>query len=234
MSGPHAIACAVCSGVAFAVACAKLNGVGSSELTFQPSPDQRNCSCATRTASSSVGAQHTGTWPILRDPGPCSPSHSSTSSRDGSVATMWSTIEPHRSIPASPDTATPISTAAGSHTRAESTRKYSPSHVTSSPVSSSWMTVIASSSISWRTCTLGQPSPTTCSLRFSPEPRLSWKRPSLSSCSIAACWATTAGWYRIVGQVTWVMSWIRSVACATAPSVTHAFGECPCSVSHGE
>ena len=38
--------------------------------------------------------------------------------------------------------------------------------------------------------------PTTCSLRFSPAPRPRVKRPSDRICRVAACWATTAGWYR--------------------------------------
>ena len=32
----------------------------------------------------------------------------------------------------------------------------------------------------------------------------------------------------------YVISPTRSVAWATAPSTDHAYGECPCSVSHGE
>ena len=44
--------------------------------------------------------------------------------------------------------------------------------------------------------------PTTCSFRFSPAPSPRVKRPSLSSCTVAAFCATTAGWYRNVGQVT--------------------------------
>jgi len=37
---------------------------------------------------------------------------------------------------------------------------------------------------------------------FSPLPRPSVKRPSARICKVAACCATTAGWYRIVGQLT--------------------------------
>ena len=64
------------------------------------------------------------------------------------------------------------------------------------------MISIASPNISWRTFTPGQPRPTTCSLRFSPAPSPSVNRPSLSSATVAAFWATTAGWYRMIGQVT--------------------------------
>jgi hypothetical protein len=80
----------------------------------------------------------------------------------------------------------------------------------------------ASASISWRTLTGGQPRPTTCSLRFSPAPRPRVNRPPDSNATVAAFWATTAGWYRIVGHVTYVISPTRSVAVATAPSTLHA------------
>ena len=59
------------------------------------------------------------------------------------------------------------------------------------------MIVSASSSISCRTLTGGQPCPTTCSLRFSPAPSPRVKRPSLSRSTVAAFCATTAGWYRM-------------------------------------
>ena len=64
------------------------------------------------------------------------------------------------------------------------------------------MMTTASSSMSCRSPTAGQRSPTTCSLRFSPEPRPRMNRPSLSRPIVAAFCATTAGWYRMVGQVT--------------------------------
>ena len=51
---------------------------------------------------------------------------------------------------------------------------------------------------------------------------------------VAAFWATTAGWYRTIGQVTYVISGMRSVAWAAAPSTLHAYGEWPCSSSHGK
>jgi hypothetical protein len=46
-----------------------------------------------------------------------------------------------------------------------------------------------------------------------------------SNCTVAAFCATTAGWYRIVGQVTYVISGMREVACAAAPSTLHTYGE---------
>ena len=56
------------------------------------------------------------------------------------------------------------------------------------------MTSIASTSMAWRVWIAGHPSPTTCSLRFSPLPSPSVKRPSARICRVAAFWATTAGW----------------------------------------
>lgn len=82
----------------------------------------------------------------------------------------------------------------------------------------------ASSNLSCRSAIPGQPPPTTCSLSFSPEPSPSRKRPSESSWSVAAFWATTAGWYRVVGQVTYDMSGMREVAWAAAPSTLQAYG----------
>ena len=86
----------------------------------------------------------------------------------------------------------------------------------------------------WRASIAGQPAPTTCSLRFSPLPRPRVNRPSDNRSRVAAFWATTAGWYRSVGQVTYVASPTRSVAWATAPSTLQAYGACPCALSHGE
>ena len=48
----------------------------------------------------------------------------------------------------------------------------------------------------------GHDVPLTCSLRCSPAPTPSVKRPSESNCTVAAFSATTAGWYRMVGHVT--------------------------------
>ena len=89
------------------------------------------------------------------------------------------------------------------------------------------MTSIASCSISCRTFAAGQPWPTTCSLRFSPEPRPSTKRSFDNSPSVAAFCATTAGWYRMVGQVTYVMSSTCSVTWVTAPSTDQGYGAWP-------
>ena len=110
----------------------------------------------------------------------------------------------NRSIESGPDTAAPIwiGSSGRSQIFAESTWKKSPAKFTRSPVSSERMISIASSSMSCRSPTAGQRSPTTCSLRFSPAPTLSWNRPSESTPSVAAFCATTAGWYRRVGQVT--------------------------------
>ncbi len=91
----------------------------------------------------------------------------------------------------------------------------------------------ASASISWRTCTLGQPSPVTCSFSRSPEPIPSVNRSSEMIASVAAACAMIAGWYRTVGQVTPVARPSRSVRAAMALSTFHAYGEWPCSSSHG-
>lgn len=50
---------------------------------------------------------------------------------------------------------------------------------------------------------IGQSFPTTCSLRFSPLPKPNVKRRSARICTVAACWATTAGWYLMLGQITY-------------------------------
>ena len=47
-------------------------------------------------------------------------------------------------------------------------------------------------------------------------------RPSLSTPIVAAFWATTAGWYRMIGQVTNVISPIWLVAWDAAPSTDQA------------
>jgi hypothetical protein len=49
-------------------------------------------------------------------------------------------------------------------------------------------------------------------------------RLSLGKPKVAAPWATIAGWYRIVGQVTAVIKPIRRVAFATAPRTGQASG----------
>jgi hypothetical protein len=51
--------------------------------------------------------------------------------------------------------------------------------------------------------------------------------------TVAAAWATIAGWMRIVGQVTPVPTRIVEVARATPPSVDQTKGLCPCFEIHG-
>jgi hypothetical protein len=77
---------------------------------------------------------------------------------------------------------------------AESTQKWSPAKFTYPPSKSAEMIRIASSSMSCRTFTGGQPLPTTCSLRFSPAPSPSVNRSPERICTVAAFCATTAGW----------------------------------------
>ena len=94
------------------------------------------------------------------------------------------------------------------------------------------MTSTASSSISSRVSAIGHGSPKMCSLRFSPLPTPSSNRPSSSNEDVAAAWATIAGWMRIVGHVTAVVT-RRSVVAAMAPITDHTNGLSPWSSSHG-
>ena len=75
------------------------------------------------------------------------------------------------------------------------------------------MTSIDSSSISRRTSADGQASPKMCSFRASPDPTPSEKRPSSRTADVAAACAITAGWMRIVGQVTPVVTCMPGTAC---------------------
>jgi len=95
------------------------------------------------------------------------------------------------------------------------------------------ITSTASSSISSRSHASGQRAPVTCSLRFSPVPTPRKKRPGIIAATVAAAWATIAGWIRISGQVTPVPIRIVSVACAIPPSVDQTNGLWPCSLTHG-
>jgi hypothetical protein len=72
-----------------------------------------------------------------------------------------------------------------------------------------------------------------CSLRFSPVPTPREKRPGRRLAAVAAAWATIAGWTRVVGQVTPVISSIRSVRSEIAPSVPQTKGLSPCSSIQG-
>lgn len=80
------------------------------------------------------------------------------------------------------------------------------------------MTAIASLSSSLRSLAEGQRCPVTCSFRFSPVPTPRKKRPGIISVTVAAAWATIAGWILISGHVTPVPIWIRLVAPAIAPN----------------
>ena len=136
---------------------------------------------------------------------PAAPSNPRTSDGSGSRATIASATGANRSIDWVPDTATAIGTpSAGLSQRfAESTGKCSPSRLTYSSSNRQRMISIASESMTSRTFAGGQPRPTTCPLRFSPAPRPRVKRsPPASSATVAAFCATTAEWYRMIGQVT--------------------------------
>ncbi len=95
------------------------------------------------------------------------------------------------------------------------------------------MAAMASSSISWRMSTAGKPSPVMCSLSRSPAPtaRVTWR--SVRVATVAAAWATIAGWYRPMGQVSPVARSSSEVAWATAPRTDQAKGLWSCSGSQG-
>ncbi len=76
--------------------------------------------------------------------------------------------------------------------------------------------MIASSSMSSRRSMDGHRAPVMCSLRASPDPTPSVKRPSVSTAEVAAAWAMIAGWMRTVGQVTAVVIGSEHT-CDTAP-----------------
>ncbi len=118
------------------------------------------------------------------------------------------------------------------NSRARSTVKKSPWAVTSSPVNSRAISRAASSSIDRRRAGDGQSPPTTCSLSASPVPSPSVNVPSHILAAVAAAWATIAGWYRWIGQVTWVMMG-NDVAWHNAPMTVQANGDSPCSPIHG-
>jgi len=68
------------------------------------------------------------------------------------------------------------------------------------------MTSMASSSISMRTSNVGQGDPRMCSLSASPVPTPSVSPPGSMAADVAAAWATMAGCWRTVGQVTAVVT----------------------------
>ena len=71
-----------------------------------------------------------------------------------------------------------------------------------------------------------------CSLRASPLPTPSTKRPSSCTAAVAAAWAMIAGWMRTVGQVTPVVMG-SDVTCDSAPITPHTNGLWPCASFHG-
>ena len=118
-----------------------------------------------------------------------------------SLARGWLTVaSPSAHSPAqravSTLTAAPISGGGcgGSvHSRARSTRT-SPSCETSSPANSARITSTHSRSRALRSALSGQASPVMCSLDASPVPSATHSRPGNISHSVAAAWATIAGW----------------------------------------
>ena len=94
------------------------------------------------------------------------------------------------------------------------------------------MTSMASSSISSLTSVRGQRSPNMCSFRFSPVPTPKEKRPPSITFEVAAAWAMIAGWIRIVGHVTPVVTG-SEVAPARPPITDQTKGLLPCSSFQG-
>ncbi len=86
------------------------------------------------------------------------------------------------------------------------------------------MMSMASDKRSCRSARPGQPAPMMCSFSRSPAPSPRVKRLLLSNPRVAAHWATIAGWYRMIGQVTAVINPMRRVALAIAPSTGQAKG----------
>src|SRR2546423_727917 len=71
-----------------------------------------------------------------------------------------------------------------------------------------------------------------CSLSASPVPTPSTNRPSSMTALVAAACAMIAGWIRVVGQVTAVITGSRQTW-LSAPIVDHTNGLSPCASSHG-
>ena len=73
----------------------------------------------------------------------------------------------------------------------------------------------------------GQRSPRMCSFSASPMPTPRKNRPGIIEATVAAACAMTAGWIRVVGQVTAVPISTLSVASASAPSTDQTNGLSP-------
>jgi hypothetical protein len=65
-----------------------------------------------------------------------------------------------------------------------------------------------------------------CSFSASPVPTPKRKRPGSRLLDVAVAWARIAGWMRISGQVTAVVT-ARSVVAAMAPMTDHTNGDWP-------
>jgi hypothetical protein len=95
------------------------------------------------------------------------------------------------------------------------------------------MTSTASSSMSRRMDGSGHAASVTCSLSASPLPTPRAKRPGIMHATVAAACAITAGWVRIVGQVTAVVTRRSVVAVAMPPRTDQTNGLWPCRSIHG-
>ena len=71
-----------------------------------------------------------------------------------------------------------------------------------------------------------------CSLSASPEPMPKLNRPSNRTAAVAVACAMIAGWMRIVGQVTAVVTG-SDVVCESAPRTPQTNGLLPCALTQG-
>ena len=127
-SSPHGMLPATSSSRTNWLAASNAGGPGSSALTFQPRPNQRNRVCARVTAASLSVPKLIGIWPMRGLPAPPAASNNSPSSAFGSTAIIRSASSPAISQDCLPDTATPIGTRVSGRSQsfADSTSKWSP------------------------------------------------------------------------------------------------------------
>ena len=176
-SGPHGIDSATSFGPHVLARRREPRGVGRSAFTFHPPANQRNCSCARVTAVFSSGSQQIGICPMALAPlGPIrAPVHGVPGlDQPGIGLDGDQMIRQRGEVLDGP-------VARDRHRELDGDVRYVPDPgrvdvEVVAPVGdqvavcSARMISTASASISWRVSTPGQPSPTTCSLRFSPLP----------------------------------------------------------------
>ena len=235
-SGPHGTDSAIISSVTSSAACSKCAGVGSTWASSpgRPSFGHRRCTVSTHSASSGPQQTFVPAWQTLSPP-PVGAEALRRARRRARRRRSRRRCARRASIAFGPKPETSTSAARRAACRCARSRPCSgaPSWLTWPPSHSSRMTSIASSSISSRTSADGHASPRMCSLSASPLPTPSAKRPSSSTADVAAACAMTAGWMRIVGQVTPVVTCMPGDGVASAPIIDHTNGLWPCSSFHG-